>query len=57
LRNIFSQLRYTPSAKKIAKTLSLFYKPENVLYQPQVKRLGQNTRITLMVKKRLNNEQ
>ena len=56
LRNLFSQLRFTPSGKKIAKTLALFYKTENVLYQQQVKQYGQNTRITLMVKKRLNNE-
>jgi len=56
LRQKFATLRYTPSAKKIAKTLSVFYGSENVLYQQQIKQYGQNTRVTLMVKKGLNND-
>ena len=56
LRQMFGALRYTPSAKKIAKTLGVFYGNENVLYQQQIKQYGQNTRVTLMVKKGFNND-
>lgn len=50
MHNIFATMRSTPSAKKVSKSLALFFGEENVKYSQIVSRFGNKQRMALMVK-------